>query len=252
MTAENRNPTILVTRPERGGRETATALRAMGAEPVLFPLTEIVGLSASHFPFLEIDAAQIVFATSANAITYVPDRVLSRITDMPLALVGAATETEARKRGLANVLTVQPDVDHLVLWMANEPKLAQRALYICGHVRRDTLEVELARRQIACTVLETYNTKKVSQLTDKWQDAFVSHAVDAIMVYSSVSATILAELLTRLALPEAADKTPVFAISDRAASTLQPCSGIHVLVAEAPDADAMLDAVRRHFFAPRA
>ena len=60
---------VLVLRPEPGASATAQALRRMGFEPLVLPLTVIQRLTPVFAPSVEHDA---VIVTSANALRHAP------------------------------------------------------------------------------------------------------------------------------------------------------------------------------------
>lgn len=121
---------LLVLRPEPGASETAARARAMGLEPVVVPLFEIVGVEG---PAVESGRYDAVLLTSANGARHAP----SGLAHLPCFAVGESTAASARSAGFSDVRTGPCDGAAAAAMMA-EARI-ERALHLCG---RDHLAVE--------------------------------------------------------------------------------------------------------------
>ncbi|NKE43918.1 uroporphyrinogen-III synthase [Roseomonas frigidaquae] len=89
------SPTVLVTRPEPGGAETAARLEALGWRPLLAPA---LVLAPRRFA---LPPCQAVLLTSRAAARALPPPKEQPCADLPLLAVGEATAEAARAAGWA-------------------------------------------------------------------------------------------------------------------------------------------------------
>ncbi|MEL6921275.1 MAG: uroporphyrinogen-III synthase [Pseudomonadota bacterium] len=252
MTSASKRPTILVTRPEPGATKTADALSAMGFEPLVLPFTELHARPISADAMGRVQSAKFVVVTSANAVRFAPKTILSDVGDLPVFAVGNATAEAARLAGFDLVESVEGDADTLISRIAERRRRGESALYLCGRVRKAAVETGLAKAGIEIIVAETYETQKVSQLTDKFVSLIARHAPDAILVFSAFSGRILTELLDATRSSHIPENTTLFAISEQVENSMRTTWRGPLIVAKRMDADAMHNAVREHFFSPDA
>ena len=227
---------VLVTRPEPDASRTARKLAALGFEPVLLPLTKTVPLPLNDWPKLEDLAAAAV--TSANAVRHAPPGLLQHIAHLPAYAVGEKTAQIARAAGLAVVYTGAGDADHLARRIIAEIAPRTHILILCGRVRRGILEEELGQAGLVPVVAETYDTIATKPSEQELKEALAGVPVDAVLLYSGVTAEIFAETAGRAAVAPLFEHAACFAISQRVADKLP--AGTQVHVAGEPTEDAML------------
>ncbi|WP_306118999.1 MULTISPECIES: uroporphyrinogen-III synthase [unclassified Roseitalea] len=242
MTA-GRRPTVLVTRPQPGAARTATVLRAAGFEPLVLPFTEIAPLAVDP---AAIDAARKaggVAVTSANAIAQAPPPLLGAIAGRPVFAVGEATARKARKAGLAPVVSADGDATDLARLVDAQSAPSARVAYLCGRIRTGALETALAATGRDIVLVETYQAKKVSGLTDKWRELVQSRKVDAILLHSGLAARIAVQLLDADSERQGAANVDFFAISERVGRELCDAAKARLHIARAPREDALIAAL---------
>ena len=87
---------LLILRPEPGASETAARAKAIGLEPVVAPLFEIIGVAG---PPVEPGRFEAVLLTSANGARHAP----AGLTVLPCFAVGERTAAAARSAGFGEV-----------------------------------------------------------------------------------------------------------------------------------------------------
>ncbi len=113
---------VLIVRPAPGNAATADAVAALGLEPVVVPLFEVVPLAWDMPDPAGFDA---VVMTSANAAR-LGGAGLARLTHLPLFAVGEATGEAARAAGFGDVRAGDGDAADL------GPQLSGRVLHLTG------------------------------------------------------------------------------------------------------------------------
>ena len=241
-------PRILVTRPEPGATATETALAARGFDVIKRPLTELAPVpvdEAAGSAFLQSD---IIIVTSANALRFAPPDLLRAKQRTKLVAVGDATARQARDFGMSDVISIGGDADALIGEVLPTLQPGSNVGYLCGKLRRDTIESVLVEGGFNLTIIETYETQKVSQITNKLIADFKQVKADAVAVFSGVSAGILAEAVALPALLQIFERKPVFVISKRASEPLVERWPGDIHISESMQADAMHELIENHFF----
>jgi uroporphyrinogen-III synthase len=239
-------PTILVTRPQPGASVTGEKLAKAGFKVVVQPFTEMVAKPApSDLSGLHNVTAIIV--TSANALRYLSDDMRAALTSNRMLTVGDATREEAQRQGFDNVISADGNARDLTGLIRQEVTLDDRILYLCGAVRTPDIEAELSRLKLSFIVLETYETIKISQLTDIINTTFSESEINAVCFYSSVSAQLYAEYLQVTKSSSKLLNIKCFCISDRAKSCLPDALKNLSFVSEKPRDDAMIDLLVKHY-----
>lgn len=235
---------VLVTRPEPGAAKTAERLRTLGAEPVLLPLTRIVQLQP-EWPAGKFDA---VVATSMNA--FLSATLLPEIwRGLPVHTVGARTAEAAQRAGFSRNGHSAADTNGLLAHLSGNCARGSRLVYLCGRVRRPDLEKGLEARGHFVSPVETYDTVSVSYLTDNIREISGGLPLNGCVVMSGEAALALAPHLRNPELGDLFENTRFYCISGRVAEALEPLAAKRVLVAEAPDEEAILRLVGQHIAA---
>ena len=227
---------VLVTRPEPGASRTKARLISAGFAPIVVPLTEIMPLDPA-LPEGEI-AALVV--SSANAILNAPIGLASRLSGKPVFAVGDETAAVARAAGCADVRSSSGSSTDLARDIVSGVPAKTRLAYLCGRVRLDTLEAELAAAGFDVVGVETYDTAERLPQRDELDALDAGAPVAAALVYSARGAVSLA----RLASPRVGTifrDTAFICISPRVAKELAAVASGIVLAAETPDENAMFE-----------
>lgn len=231
---------ILVTRPEPGASRTAARLRARGIEPVVVPLVATVTLQAQ----LPANGFAAAIVSSANAVTGLPAEFMEKSSALPLFAVGDETAAAARRAGFTDVRSSEGSAADLVRDVAAAVGRRTRILYLCGRVRRDVIETQLAGMGIEVDAVETYDTRLRSPSSEELA-ALADAPIAAALVFSAQEADALAILASNLPGTILAGTTFV-AISERVADRLGWVASGCVVSASSPDEEAMFRHVEFH------
>lgn len=218
---------VLVTRPEPGASKTAERLKNMGYEPVILPLSKTIALDFS----LDHLMPNALIATSAAAFIHLPKHMIAKIINLPLYCVGERTAEAAKQKGLLKIAHIAPNVANLVEKLNLLPKT--EFLYLAGRVRYNDLEQQLSQQQHSLKIVDVYDTLTINSYDE--QKLTLLDKMDAILLYSGVSARALVQIAERLN----AD-TILFCLSLRIANEI-PCTIKNVpIIAYEPHEEAIL------------
>jgi uroporphyrinogen-III synthase len=232
---------VLLTRPLEDSRTLAEMLEAEAIEPLIWPLTRIVPtITALKLPL----ATGGLLFTSANGV-----RALAALTgrrDLPALCVGQATAEAARKAGFRDCFAAGGDARALA-------ELARRSgirdfFHPRGRDAAGDLKGWLAETGQRVTEAVLYQAEETGPPPAPVAAALARGAVDLVTVWSRRGAAILARHFATSGAGAGArlDNTGLLAISRAAAEPLE-ASGFHrIVLAETPDAAAMLAAIRAY------
>ncbi len=233
---------VLLTRPLEDSRALAETLEAEAIDPLIWPLTRIVPTkiastgTALKLPF----ATGGLLFTSANAV-----RALAALTerrDLPALCVGKATAEAARKAGFRDCFPADGDARALA-------ELARRSgirefFHPRGRDAAGDLKGWLAKTGQRVTEAVLYQAEETGAAPAPVTAALARGAVGLVTVWSRRASAIFARHLASTG--ARLDNTALLAISAAAAEPLE-ASGFHrILLAETPNAAAMLAAIRAY------
>ncbi len=228
---------VLLTRPLDTSRALAEALEDEGIDPMIWPLTRIVPTVAALK--LPPNTGGLLF-TSANGV-----RALAALTkrrDLPAFCVGKATAEAARIAGYRDCFAAGGDARALV-------DLARRSgirefFHPRGRDAAGDLKGWLAESGQRVTEAVLYQAEKTGPPPAPVAAALARGTVDLVTIWSRRASAILARHLATSG--ATLDNTGLLAISPAAAEPLE-ASGFHrILLAETPNAAAMLAAIRAY------
>jgi uroporphyrinogen-III synthase len=205
-------------------------------------LTEIVAFDPEIDPG-DIERADFVVATSANAFRFLPEPLLAALADKPVYAVGDATRAEALARGFVHVRSADGAVDDLVSLVSRAEPVSARFVYLCGKVRTGDLEHKLVGSGFEGGLAIVYSSKIVSRMTYLLTDALSHRRPDAILFHSALSARAFADAVSTKT-EDLFENTRFIAISARVADALPDTFRPRVMVATAPNEHALLEALR--------
>jgi uroporphyrinogen-III synthase len=230
---------VLVTRPADAAARTVEALAGRGHHAIVSSVLDIVATDAA-WPQGVVDAAM---ATSAHAFTHLradPDWPLPETRRLlPLYLVGEKTLEAARARGFDGPAIVALDAQDLatqILAQANRPA---RTLYLAGLARKSELEDRLAAADVRFDVLEIYDARAATALSEDAIERLIAGRCEAVLHYSRRSAEIFLKLAAAAEVNVAA--LLHVAISEDAAAPLRGAELPRVAVAAEPKEQSLLD-----------
>lgn len=227
---------ILVTRPEEDAAEISQKLRAMGHEVIAAPLLRIQFFDG---PEIALGGVQAILATSANGVRSIARRTSRR--DVPLFAVGPQTEAEARAAGFTHIRNAHGDGAALARATAGWAKPEAGALlHAAGAEAPKLLVADLQKSGFTVRREVLYEAQAAQHLPDAAAQALKAGALDAVMHFSSRSAKIFADCVTREGLGAHCKKLIALCISEAAATALSPLHFRETRVAKAPNQEALL------------
>lgn len=240
-------PTILVTRPQPGADATAADLAAIGFNTIVVPFTETASMPVES-SLVDANRYQAIAVTSAAAIRHLPQKAVNTLAALPVYAVGAATAQRVKEAGFQSVFSADGDASALAIFMRKKLSERDQIAYLCGQTRSPAFEEEMTLSGLAPTIIETYQTIKVSQLTYKLQDAFSKHLFDGVVLYSGVSASLFAAYWAENADRFLGQTPNVFCISRRAFAQLPAALQARAHICDMPNHEAMIALIRQHNF----
>jgi len=178
---------VLIVRPAPGNSGTAEGVAALGLDPVVVPLFEVVPVTWDAPDPSGFDA---IVMTSANVARHGGDGLV-RFTHLPLFAVGEATAEAARQAGFRDVRTGHGDAADV------GRKLSGRILHLSGSDHRSV------PTSATVTVVPVYEARQLAPSAPL--------AADVALVHSPRAGARLAELFVDRA------TTQIVAISAAAA-----------------------------------
>jgi uroporphyrinogen-III synthase len=234
---------LLVTRPEPEGGRTAARLRARGHQVRLVPLLRIEPVADARFgagPW-----SGVVF-TSANAVRAVAaNRRFGELAGSPAYAVGARTREAAVAAGFAEAVSAEGDVDALArLIAATAGDAGLPLIYFAGSDRAGDLTAALAgvlgRVGQAVETVIAYRAVAVGDFDADLRAAIAGGAIDAVLHYSARTASAFVAAAKAAGLTESAMKIRHLCLSAQVARPLAASGATAVMVAAAPNEDALL------------
>lgn len=239
---------VLVTRPSPDDETTAAGLRARGFEVVQAPMLRFEPV-AFHDDTDAHYAAVIV--TSANALRGIETHLAgSRLLNLPLFAVGGHTSAAAQRAGFDHVIVAGGDAMRLrdVVLEAVKAKQLRKAstlLYLAGADLARDLAGELGERGFTVITHTTYRMIPVSTLPRIACDAFAANRIEAVLHYSRRSGRAFLDAVRTAGVEITALALPQCCISDAVAAVFRDAGAMRVMVAAAPDENALFEALGR-------
>jgi uroporphyrinogen-III synthase len=239
---------VLVTRPSPDDETTAAGLRARGFEVVRAPMLRFEPVAFHD----DTDAHYAaVMVTSANALRSIEAHLAgSRLLKLPLFAVGEHTAAAAHRAGFDNVIVAPGDAVRLrdvvlAAVKARQLKKASTLLYLAGADLARDLAGELGKRGFTVVTQTTYRMIPVSTLPREACDAFAAGRIEAVLHYSRRSGRAFLEAVRAAGVEITALALPQCCISDAVAAVFRDAGAMQVMVAAAPDENALFEALGR-------
>jgi uroporphyrinogen-III synthase len=243
--------TILVTRPEPGGAETARRISVrIDFTPLLTPLQTVVQQPA-HLPAPERIGA--ILFTSRHAITPVP----SAYHPIPVFAVGAATARRAEAAGFTQVHSAQGDAESLTRIVAASLHPDRDSLVlVTGRGHGMALVQRLRDGGFRVSRRVVYATRAARILPQTARAALMGPDPVAVMLFSAGAARIFLTLIRRAGLTPHLARHDAIVISQAVAREVmdpgqsdgyghsETVAWRRILIASSPDQDAMLALTR--------
>lgn len=222
---------LLITRPEEDGSRLAERLTALGHEPVLLPLIEIV---YSELPPLPLSGAQALIATSRNALRGLArNEAFERARKLPVYCVGEATGKLAEEFGFSEIRIGEGAAKDLAPLIARTARPdAGALLYLTGeHVAFDLAGVLSALRfAVRRTIL--YRAVPIPDAAPTLA-AHLHQGLDGVVLMSPRTAETFANLVKTVRPSNIRDVT-CYCYSHAVAKPLENFKSLHLLIAARP------------------
>ena len=238
---------ILVTRPYPDSESTAAALRARGRDALLAPVLrfETVPLPAGF----DADVAAVL-VTSANAPRAVESQLKGHaLLKLPLFAVGEHSAAAARRAGFAKVFSADGDaaaLRDLVLGHIRAGRVkAGPLLHLSGETVARDLVAELGAHGVEVTSRIVYRMVAMDRLPEAVRTAFAAGQIAAVLHYSERSAQAFLQAARADGIEISALAVAQCCISKAVAQVLHEAGAARVMVASAPNENALLAALER-------
>jgi uroporphyrinogen-III synthase len=228
---------VLVTRPAGDAEDTAALLKARGHEPLLAPLLA-VRFHDGH-P-LHLDDVQALLFTSANGVRAFARRSSRR--DFPAFAVGSQTAQAARDVGFADVRNADGDAKDLAQFVRRTRKPEDGPLlHAAGAEAEGRLARMLTDAGYSVRTQVLYDVPNADALPAAARDALAAGTLDAILLFSTRSATAFVDLVGQAGLRDRCAGLVVCCISEAAARPLSGLTIKDIRIAARPSQGALLD-----------
>ena len=169
---------------------------------------------------------------------------------LPLFAVGEHTAAAARNAGFADVIAAGGDAAALrdkVVRSARDKVLKKNStlLYLAGADLSRDLGGELGAEGFNVVMQTTYRMASVKVLPREVCDGFAAHGIDAVLHYSRRSARAFLDAARDEGVEISALAIPQCCLSETIAGVLREAGASQVLVATAPDENALFDTLER-------
>jgi uroporphyrinogen-III synthase len=226
---------VLVTRPAAEASATGARLAALGFDPVLAPVLDIVSLPAG-LP----RRMQAIVLTSGNAVAALPGLEHWDVRGTPVLAVGDTTAARARAHGFANVLSAGRDAAALVALAARTLDPAGAALLLaCGRQQGFGLAGLLRAQKFRVRRRTVYAAVPVAAFPSQAEEALARQRLHAAMFLSAETAAAFVRLFPSELL-YTLPSVVALAIGQPAADALKPLPWREIRRAAAPTLDDVL------------
>ncbi len=230
---------LLLTRPRPEAERTATALRAMGHEPVFAPVLEIETIADATIGPGPYAAVLMTSGNAARALADHPHR--DRLTTYDCFAVGPQTAAAARLAGFANVYAGGGDGGDLARLIGE--KIGDRSnslLYLAGDDRARDMAAELAPYGLRLDIVVVYRANAARNFSSEVTAALKAGELEGVLHYSHRSTAIFVDCVRACGAETAAARLTHFCLSGRASEPLAAINAKSILVAQQMDESAML------------
>lgn len=226
----------VITRTEPGAHATAEAVRGLGLNPLIMPAARVEITPAT----LDLEGVQALLMTSAAAARAI--QITETLKALPLYAVGDATAEAALAAGFETVISAGGDGATLAVLAADRMSPRQGALL---HLRGREVAGDVTGMLRACGFearhVEVYATHDHPDFKAQIQDR-LRHDAGYILIHSPAGARRLAAAVSDR--EGELGRWTLLGLSAACIKSLEHLGFRSVLVAESPDEDALIDALR--------
>jgi uroporphyrinogen-III synthase len=225
---------VLITRPRADAAVLAEELEARGHQVMVEPLLTIAPLAEVIPP---LDGVQAILLTSANAVPALRGTNLR----LPVFVVGEATARAARESGCGDVHAAAGDAASLARLIVarcrpNEGSL----LHLCGAEVRPGLAEPLEAAGFTLRRQVVYRAVAARSLSRQAIAAIRQEAIDAVLLFSPRTASVLVGLLAGHGLSGCLRQTEAICLSAAVAESCRQVEWKAVRIAARPEVGSLL------------
>lgn len=231
---------LMITRPSEDAGPLADVLHARGIDTLTEPLLSI---AIEDGPALALDGVQAFLISSANGARALAARTPDRT--LPIYAVGDASARESRGVGFSNVMSAGGDVDDLARLVAQNADPKKGALlHAAGSRVAGDLKGYLEDAGFAYRRAVLYTAQPATTFSDDGQCALAQGDVDGVLFFSPRTAATFVKLMMLADLVAACGALTAYCLSPAVAEKLSGLGWQDIVVAEKPDQDALLSALK--------
>lgn len=244
---------IVVTRPAGQGDRLGDMVRALGGEPVSFPVLEIrdiEDLRPLNALIDRLDTFDLAIFISPNAVNKAMNLVAARRewpAGLAVATIGRGSERELKRHGHADVISPQGrfDSEALLELLPADRVAGRRVVIFRGDGGRELLGDTLGARGATVEYAECYRRTRPEADVGPLLKAWARGGIDAVTVTSSEGLANLYDMLGKLG-QQWLRRTPVFAPHPRIAANARGL-GLERVLETAPGDDGLAAGLQRFF-----
>lgn len=221
-------PAILITRSQEDSLEFASAVETLGYQPVIEPLISIEKIPFKYSGLLP----KAIIATSSHAL------VRNEWDDVPFFVMGERSAVKARELGYSNIVSSKGEFDVLISSLLETVPENSPVLYLRG----ETIRHDLKNRLPAYKVEEVTNYKVITSdgLSESTKSAIQSGQIDVVTLFSSNTAAIFLDLVTKAAIEHALKNINLLSLSPAVLESVKSLPWGRIQTAHKPDSAGML------------
>ncbi len=247
---------VLLTRPVEDSRRTAAMLEARGHTAIVDPMLNILPIK-NDSELAEISKAgfSALLFTSHNApdclkrFEKIPAGLMEKLAALPCFCVGERTAAAAREAGFSKIIASAGNGKTLVnLVERSVSHESGKLLHLSGENVSDGFDDALLSRGFKTKRIPVYRAAATTELSDETIEAMRGGLIDVALFFSSRTAKIFSELVSRYNLSAECASISALALSEEVAAALSPKSRWQrVVVAEAATESGMAEALEKIF-----
>ncbi|MGD2132448.1 MAG: uroporphyrinogen-III synthase [Maricaulaceae bacterium] len=231
---------VLITRSQPGADETAARLEALGLEPVLTPMLEVVRLDPP-----EPSDVQAILVASRHAADRLADWFTAASgSKPPVYAVGGATADAARAAGADQVVSAEGDSTALVARVRADldPAAGPLALLRGVDVGADVAGA-LGDAGFEVIAHQVYEARAADRLSPEAAAALAAERVSAALFHSARGARAFAQAVREAGLGEALSGAVAASLSERAGAPVADLPFKSHVTAVQPTEKSLLEAL---------